>query len=114
MRKKRCLKKMPEPSGPKDDSSSKRDHDKGTESVEKSGSPLPAEEKSEMPSGVRPLFFSAAGQQVFNCVVDQDVTEENPHKLIEKGLILEDFKNRAAVSDFHPVKKEVQVLMVIL
>ena len=72
-------------------------------------STLPAGEKDEIPPGVRPFFFSAAGQQLFECVVEKDLTSENPHKLIEKAVILEDFRNRAAVSDFHPVKKEIQV-----
>ena len=56
-----------------------------------------------------PLFFSGPGQEIFGCVADSDVTVENPHKLIAKEMILEDFKNRAAVSDFHPVKKTVMV-----
>ena len=36
------------------------------------------------------------------------VTEENPHILISKAKIMEDFKMRAAVCDFHPIKKQVQ------
>ena len=66
-------------------------------------------EKGGVPAGVVPLFMTAAGQQIFQCVVDQDLTPEAAHKLIPKEKILEDFKNRAAVSDFHPVKKKVQV-----
>lgn len=62
-----------------------------------------------IPAGVVPLFLTGAGQQIFECVVDQDVTPEAAHKLIPKEKILEDFRNRAAVSDFHPVKKQVQV-----
>ena len=61
------------------------------------------------PDGIVPLFFSGPGQQIFGCVADSDVTVESPHKLIAKEMILEDFKNRAAVSDFHPVKKAVMV-----
>lgn len=66
-----------------------------------------------IPAGVVPLFFSGAGQQIFDCVVDKDLTTETPHKLVPKKMILEDFKNRAAVSDFHPVKKKVQVYISI-
>lgn len=62
-----------------------------------------------IPAGVIPFFFSGPGQQLFQCVVDQDITPEAPHKLISKDKILEDFMNRAAVSDFHPVKKKIQV-----
>ncbi len=61
-----------------------------------------------VPVGIVPLFFSGASQQVFGCVTDTDLTSENPHVLIPKEKILEDFKNRAAVSDFHPVKKQIQ------
>ena len=62
-----------------------------------------------IPDGIVPLFFSGPGQQIFGCVADSDVTVENPHKLISKEKILEDFRNRAAVSDFHPVKKAMTV-----
>lgn len=67
-------------------------------------------EKQGPPPGVVPFFFSAAGQQLFECVTDKDLTPDNPNKLISKEKILEDFKNRAAVSDFHPVKKKIQVI----
>ena len=62
-----------------------------------------------IPAGIVPLFFSGASQQIFECVVDTHLTSEHPHKLIPKQNILDDFKNRAAVCDFHPVKKQVQV-----
>jgi hypothetical protein len=68
-----------------------------------------AEQPAAVPAGIVPLFFSGAGQKLFECVVDQDVTPESPHKLIPKKKIIDDFLNRAAVSDFHPIKKKVQV-----
>uniref|UniRef100_A0A8C8AYB2 Dynein axonemal intermediate chain 3 n=1 Tax=Otus sunia TaxID=257818 RepID=A0A8C8AYB2_9STRI len=46
-------------------------------------------------------------QEIFNCRVDEDVTEENCFKLIKKEDIIQDLKTRAAISDFHPVKKVV-------
>ena len=61
------------------------------------------------PAGVVPLFFSGPSQQIFECVVDEDLTPERPHKLIPKEKIVEDFKNRAAVSDFHPIKQKMLV-----
>ena len=73
------------------------------------GGTAEGEKAGGIPSGVVPLFLTGAGQQIFQCVVDQDVTPEAAHKLIPKEKILEDFRNRAAVSDFHPVKKKVQV-----
>ena len=65
--------------------------------------------KSGPPPGVVPLFFSGPSQQIFGCVVDTDLTAEHPHKLIPKEKILEDFRNRAAVCDFHPVKQKMLV-----
>lgn len=64
---------------------------------------------TKIPAGIKPLFFSGPSQQIFECVVDTHLTSDNPHKLILKEKILDDFKNRAAVCDFHPVKKQVQV-----
>ena len=77
--------------------------DKGGEAVK------PTESKRGPPAGVVPLFFSGPSQQIFGCVVDADLTDQNPHKLISKKKILEDFKNRAAVCDFHPVKQKILV-----
>lgn len=56
-----------------------------------------------------PLFFTTKTQEIFNCRVDEDVTEENCFKLIKKEDIIRDLKTRAAISDFHPVKKVVLV-----
>ena len=62
-----------------------------------------------IPDGIVPLFFSGKSQQIFECVADSDLTPDLPHKLIPKEKIVEDFKNRAAVSDFFPVKQKVLV-----
>ena len=70
-----------------------------------------SESKRGPPPGVVPLFFSGPSQQIFGCVVDVDLTDQNPHKLIPKEKIVEDFKNRAAVCDFHPVKQKMLVLV---
>ena len=94
---------MPEPS----ETDAAQEADKGKDSKEKSSEEVPA--TKTIPDGIVPLFFSGPGQEIFGCVADSDVTVENPHKLIAKEMILEDFKNRAAVSDFHPVKKTVMV-----
>ncbi|XP_055258160.1 dynein axonemal intermediate chain 3 isoform X4 [Moschus berezovskii] len=57
---------------------------------------------------IYPLVLTTKTQEIFNCRVDEDVTEEQPYKLIRKEDIFADFANRAAVSDFYPVKKIVQ------
>lgn len=65
------------------------------------------------PEDILPLFFTSKTQQIFGCIADEDVNAENPHKLILKESILQDFKDRAAVSDFHPAKKIVLVCLYI-
>ncbi|NXA26264.1 WDR63 protein, partial [Ibidorhyncha struthersii] len=54
-----------------------------------------------------PLVFTTKTQEIFHCRVDEEVTEENSFKLIKKEDIIQDLKTRAAISDFHPVKKVV-------
>ncbi len=61
------------------------------------------------PQDILPLFFTSKTQQIFGCIADEDVNAENPLKLILKETILQDFKDRAAVSDFHPAKSTVLV-----
>ena len=79
------------------------------EAAPEGGEVKPSESQRGPPPGVVPLFFSGPSQQIFGCVVDVDLTDENPRKLIPKEKILEDFKNRAAVCDFHPVKQKILV-----
>lgn len=48
-------------------------------------------------------------QEIFHCVCDVDVTEENPIKIITRQEIMDDMFNRAAVSDFSPFKQQILV-----
>nr|XP_040145127.1 dynein intermediate chain 3, axonemal [Ictidomys tridecemlineatus] len=57
---------------------------------------------------IYPLVLTTKTQEIFNCRIDEDITDEVPYKLIKKEDIFEDLQNRGAVSDFHPVKKIVQ------
>jgi dynein intermediate chain 3, axonemal len=59
--------------------------------------------------GLMPLFITGASQAIFGCVVDQDVTPESPRKLVPLEKIHQDFRDRAAVSDFHPCKAQMLV-----
>ncbi|XP_054240215.1 dynein axonemal intermediate chain 3 [Indicator indicator] len=54
-----------------------------------------------------PLVFTTKTQEIFSCRAGEDVTEENCFKLIKKEDIIQDLNARAAVSDFHPIKKVV-------
>lgn len=57
---------------------------------------------------IYPLVLTTKTQEIFSCRVNEDVTDKKPYKLIKKEAIFADFQNRAAVSDFYPVKKIVQ------
>ena len=61
------------------------------------------------PDGSIAIFFTGATQEIFGCVIDRDVTPEAPQKIILLEKIMDDFRNRAGVSDFSAVKKEMQV-----
>ena len=64
---------------------------------------------SEPPEGAIPIFLSSKTQQIFHCVCDEDVTQDNPIKIITKGEILDDLHNRAAVCDFFVLKQKIIV-----
>ncbi|KAF5901430.1 WD repeat-containing protein 63 isoform X1, partial [Clarias magur] len=59
------------------------------------------------PDHIRPLVLTSATQELFGCRADEDVTRENPYKLLRKADIVQDMRNRAAVSDFSPIKQTV-------
>ena len=61
------------------------------------------------PEGAKPIFLSSPTQQIFECKADEDVTASRPYKLIKKEDILKDLFDRAAVCDFHPFKKIIEV-----
>ncbi|KAM9324679.1 dynein axonemal intermediate chain 3 [Gastrophryne carolinensis] len=56
------------------------------------------------PDYVIPLVLTSKTQEIFQCRVDEDVTQENPYKLLKKEEMIGDLKTRAAVSDFSPIK----------
>lgn len=66
----------------------------------------PTEEEG-LPEGVVPLFLSSKTQEIFHCRTDEDVTVENPIKIITKAEIMEDLRMRAGVCDFAPLKQEI-------
>ncbi|KAE8294652.1 WD repeat-containing protein 63 [Larimichthys crocea] len=57
------------------------------------------------PDDIFPMVLTSATQELFGCLADEDVTGENPYKLLKKDDIIQDIKTRAAVSDFSPVKQ---------
>ncbi|KAL4236475.1 WD repeat-containing protein 63 [Mactra antiquata] len=74
----------------------------------KAETPAPEEEENKgPPEGVVPIFLASKTQAIYHCVCDEDVTKENPYKIITKEEILEDMHNRAAICDFHPLKDKI-------
>jgi hypothetical protein len=63
--------------------------------------------EEEVPEGILAILITGPTQKIIQCVIDEDVTEENPYKLIQKSVFQDDIKKRAAVSDFSPFKKEI-------
>ncbi|XP_040263855.1 dynein intermediate chain 3, axonemal [Bufo bufo] len=63
-----------------------------------------ASTSSGHPEYIVPLVLTSKTQEIFSCRIDEDVTCENPFKLLKKEDVLSDLKNRAAVSDFSPFK----------
>ncbi|XP_011223520.1 WD repeat-containing protein 63 [Ailuropoda melanoleuca] len=57
---------------------------------------------------IYPLVLTTQTQEILNCRIDKDITDEKPYILIKKEDILADFQNRGAVSDFYPVRKVIQ------
>ncbi|XP_007944383.1 dynein axonemal intermediate chain 3 [Orycteropus afer afer] len=55
-----------------------------------------------------PVVLTTKTQEIFNCRINEDMTDEQPYKLLKKEDIIEDLHNRAAVSDFHPLRKIVR------
>ncbi|XP_045159985.2 dynein axonemal intermediate chain 3-like isoform X2 [Mercenaria mercenaria] len=67
----------------------------------------PEEENTGPPENVVPIFLASKTQAIYHCVCDEDVTKDNPFKIVTKEEILEDLHNRAAICDFHPFKDKI-------
>ncbi|XP_064605528.1 dynein axonemal intermediate chain 3-like [Liolophura sinensis] len=60
-----------------------------------------------LPEGGVPFFMTSKTQEIVQCRADEDVTADKPFKLVKKQDILDDMMTRAGVSDFTPLKKEI-------
>ncbi|XP_062280826.1 dynein axonemal intermediate chain 3 [Scomber scombrus] len=69
----------------------------------KAPSPTPSENPGH-PEDIFPMVLTSATQELFDCRADEDVTGDDPYRLLRKDDIIQDLKTRAAVSDFSPVK----------
>ncbi|XP_072366415.1 dynein axonemal intermediate chain 3 [Scyliorhinus torazame] len=54
-----------------------------------------------------PLVLTSKTQEIFQCVIDQDITDEQPYKIIKKEDIINDMKARGGISDFYPFKQQI-------
>ncbi|XP_072024061.1 dynein axonemal intermediate chain 3-like isoform X2 [Amphiura filiformis] len=99
-------------SSPEKSSSKGKKPAKGKAKKEEATQPTPApadeENNDGLPDGTVALFLSSKTQELFECIADEQVTVETPNKLIPKEAIIQDMKTRAAVSDFTPVKQQMQ------
>ncbi|XP_022533007.2 dynein axonemal intermediate chain 3 isoform X1 [Astyanax mexicanus] len=71
---------------------------------------LSAEESSAEtghPDHIFPLVLTSATQELFGCRADEDVTGDDPYRLLKKEDIIQDMKTRAAISDFSPIKQAI-------
>ncbi|XP_053096688.1 dynein axonemal intermediate chain 3 [Pangasianodon hypophthalmus] len=83
-------------------------NDLSSSSEEKKESSAPGREtETEHPDYICPLVLTSATQELFGCRANEDVTGENPYKLLRKDDIIQDMRTRAAVSDFSPIKQAV-------
>jgi hypothetical protein len=67
--------------------------------------PLP----DELLPGMVAIFITSMTQELFKVKPGEDVTAEKPIKLIPKADILADMFARAAVSDWSPLKQQINV-----
>ncbi|KAL2089545.1 hypothetical protein ACEWY4_014233 [Coilia grayii] len=79
---------------------------KGKEKKNNAASPIESV-GSAHPDNIFPMVLTSATQELFGCRADEDVTGDNPYKLLRREDIVQDMKTRAAVSDFSPVKQAV-------
>jgi len=57
------------------------------------------------PPGLYRIYLTPTSQQTYNLRMDEDVTQEDNIRTIQKQLIIDDISKREAGSDFHPIKQ---------
>ena len=62
----------------------------------------------QCPPGLYRIFLTGSTQTAFNIRSEEDVTQEDSIRTIQKQPILDDIMKRQAGSDFHPLKKFVE------
>ncbi|XP_027507619.1 WD repeat-containing protein 63 isoform X1 [Corapipo altera] len=99
--------------GPKTSAKKQKGGNKAKESSKGKGKQLDEKDEADLSMAsighpeIFPLVLTTKTQEIFNCRVDEDVTEENCFKIIKKEDIIQDLETRANISDFYPVRKVV-------
>ncbi|KAJ7400976.1 hypothetical protein BTVI_100427 [Pitangus sulphuratus] len=99
--------------GPKASAKKQKGGNKAKESSKGKGKQLGEKDEADLSMAsighpeIFPLAMTTKTQDIFNCRVDEDVTEENCFKIIKKEDIIQDLETRANISDFYPVRKVV-------
>lgn len=57
------------------------------------------------PPGLYRIYLTPSSQQAYNLRMDEDVTQEDNIRTIQKQQIIDDIGKREAGSDFHPIKQ---------
>ncbi|KAM9761958.1 dynein axonemal intermediate chain 3 [Menidia menidia] len=78
---------------------------RSTSSASSKGKGLEKVSHESHPNDIYPLVLTTATQELFGCRADEDVTKDNPYKLLKREEIIQDIKTKAAMSDFSCVKQ---------
>jgi len=62
----------------------------------------------QCPPGLYRVFLTGSTQTAFNVRSEEDVTQEDNIRTIQKQQMLDDIIKRQAGSDFHPIKKFIE------
>jgi hypothetical protein len=62
----------------------------------------------ECPPGLYRIFLTSTTQQQFNLRADEDVHQDDTIRYIPKQAVMDDIKQKLAVSDFYPYKSLIE------
>jgi hypothetical protein len=62
-----------------------------------------------IPKGIEPIFFTPAGKEVFDLKIDENISEQEPHRILQKKEMIEDIDKRGVLSEFFHAKDKIKV-----
>lgn len=65
----------------------------------------------DLPPGIHSILISGPTQQALQICVDDDVTQENNSKLIDKEVLLNDIQTNGQASNFFEFQEQIQVIL---